>query len=131
MRRVLAVLSVCALVLAPELALCADHLVKPAAARERIATAATEREHNIRALERVLSSPAAVSAAAAFGTRAERLKAGVSTLSDDELRDLADRAAALDKDPVAGLHDTDPEVHEFLVIFMIVAIVVLVLDAVD
>jgi hypothetical protein len=53
---------------------------------------------------------------------------GLAALSDTELRDLAARAQALEQDPVAGLSS---DVNQLLIIFLIVAIVILVLQAVD
>jgi hypothetical protein len=76
----------------------------------------------------VLSAPEAAAAAAAAGTSVAELRGALSTLSDGELRDLAARASALSSDPVAGL---DPDVKQLLVIFLIVAIVILVFQAVD
>jgi hypothetical protein len=52
----------------------------------------------------------------------------LATLSDAELRDLAVRARALEQDPAAGLSS---DVNQLLIIFLIVAIVILVLQAVD
>lgn len=124
MTRMPAVLTACAFWLAPVEALCAGHVVTSATARQRLAAAAAERERDVRTLDRLLSRPAA-----ALGTPVGRLRAGVRALNDAELRDLSLRATALQSDPVAAeLRSSDPE-HEFLVIFVILATVVLVLNA--
>ena len=79
-------------------------------------------------VDRVLSSSAAASAASALGTDIGRVRAALPALSDAELQDLARRATALDADPVAGLDD---DIRTLLIIFLIVAIVIMVLKAVD
>jgi hypothetical protein len=105
-----------------------DHLVSGEAVSARLAEAAAVRQGRIALLDRVLSSSEATSAASALGTDIGRVRAAVPALSDAELQDLAERAAALDADPVAGL---DADIRTLLIIFLIVAIVILVLQAVD
>ena len=105
-----------------------DHLVSSEAASARLAEAAALRQRQISVVDRVLSSSRAASAASALGTDIGSVRAAVPALSDTELQDLARRAAALDADPVAGLDD---DIRTLLVIFLIVAIVLLVLKAVD
>jgi hypothetical protein len=56
------------------------------------------------------------------------LQSGLAALSSTELRQLAERAAALRGDPAAGLSS---DVNTLLIIFLVVAIVILVLQAVD
>ena len=56
------------------------------------------------------------------------MRAAAATLSDAELAELAARAAALQSDPIAAL---DSDIVMLLKIFLIVAIVILVLQAVD
>jgi hypothetical protein len=109
-------------------ALTAEHLVTPEAARQRLAGAVEAREADLTAVRGVLSRPEAASAARLLGADASGLKAAAATLSDAELRDLARRAQALQADPVAGL---TADVNTLLVVFLIVAIVILVLRAVD
>ena len=105
-----------------------DHLVTPEAASARLVEAAASRQGRLAVVDRVLSSRQAASAASALGTDIGRVRAAVSSLSDAELQDLALRASALDRDPVSGLDD---DIRTLLVIFLIVAIVLLVLKAVD
>jgi hypothetical protein len=105
-----------------------DHLVSSEAASVRLAEAAAVRQGRIDLLDRVLSSSKAASAASALGTDIGRLRAALPALSDAELQDLAQRAGALDADPVAGLDD---DIRTLLIIFLIAAIVILVLQAVD
>ncbi len=123
------VLSLAAVVL---LVACAapaeEHLVSPEAASARLAKAAAARAHDQATLETVLATPAASRAAASVGADLAVVRDAVATLSDGELRDLARRAEALRTDPVAGL---DHDVEQLLVVFLIVAIVILVIKAVD
>ncbi len=109
-------------------AFAADHLVSSTAQDRRLAEHAKDRASDVAALEEVLSSATAERAAASIGADLSRVRTAVPTLSDAELRDLAERARAVGVDPVAGL---DHDIHQLLVIFLIVAIVILVLKAVD
>jgi len=105
-----------------------EHLVSPEAARARLAEASAVRARDQAAVETVLATPAARRAAASLGADLTAVRDAVPTLSDGELRDLARRAEALRTDPVAGL---DHDVEQLLVVFLIVAIVILVIKAVD
>lgn len=106
-----------------------EHLVSGDAARGRLTEAASARAADLSTIDAALSRPEAARAAASLGVDVQRVQRAAATLSDAELRDLATRAASLSQeDPRAGLtHDVD----ELLVIFLIVAIVVLVIKAVD
>jgi hypothetical protein len=106
----------------------ADHLVTPAAAERALLEANAQRDRDLAGLDRVFASPAGQRALTLTGADAAQVRGGLATLTDVELRDLAARAAALEADPVAGL---SREVNQLLVIFLIVAIVILVLKAVD
>ncbi len=123
------VLSLAALVLLVAGAARAEqHLVSPEAASARLAEAAAVRAHDQATLEAALATPAASRAAARVGADLSAVRDAVPTLSDSELRDLARRAEALRTDPAAGL---DHDVQQLLVVFLIVAIVILVIKAVD
>jgi hypothetical protein len=123
------VIATCALFGASGWAFCDDHVVSPAAAQARLSKAAAERDRDVQVIEHALSTPEAASAAAALGTTLERVQTAVPTLSGPELHELASRATLLGIDPVAG--DYEFPVHDFLVIFLVVAIVVLVIGAVN
>ncbi len=105
-----------------------DHLVSTTSVDERLRDAGAARQADVQALDAVLASPAATRAGEALGQDTARLRAGLGALSDGELRDLAVRAEALRSDPAAGLSG---DVNQLLIIFLIVAIVILVLQAVD
>lgn len=105
-----------------------DHVVSPQAAQERLIQANDARERDRAAIDRALSSLEAQAAAAVVGADLGRVRASVATLSDAELAEVASRAAALQTDPVAAL---DQDIKTLLTIFLIIAIVILVLRAVD
>ena len=106
-----------------------EHLVTTDAALARLAEAEAARQGNLALVDRALSSPEAASAARAVGADLDDVRRAVPTLTDAELRDVAARAAALQADPVAGVSDND--LRWALYIFLIVAIVILVIKAVD
>jgi hypothetical protein len=126
MRRILACVSF--LFLASTLASAQEHLVSNDAVKSRVAEAVSQRAQDVAVLNHVLSTPEASIAAARFGMDAGGIKSALSTLSDHELSDLAARAQALRTDPSSGL---EHDVNQLLVIFLIVAIVILVIQAVD
>ena len=128
MRKTLTVVSLALVSLAAGQAQAADHVVSPEAAVQRLQDAVSAREQGLQMLDRALATPAAARAAASMGADADALRAALPTLSDAEIADLSQRAQALSTDPVAGLDD---DIRTLLVIFLIVAIVILVLQAVD
>jgi hypothetical protein len=90
-------------VLLTSLPVCAaDHLVSPSVMQERLLQAASQRAADLRGLRSVLVSPDSVSAATRIGQDGHGLADRLTVLSDEELRDLARRAALLRTDPVAG-----------------------------
>jgi hypothetical protein len=123
-----AVMAMVALV-AADRAFAQEHLVTTTEAQARLAEAEAGRQHDLAVLDGVLSTPEAVAAAKAVGADLDGVRRAASTLSDSELRDLAARAAAAENDPVAGASDSD--LRWLLYIFLLVAIVILVLKAVD
>ena len=129
MRRLLAIITVAATLLSPSLVFSSDHVVGPKAIQERLTQAQKQRESDSLALRNVLATPEAAAAATAVGTRIERLQAGLSTLSDQELRNLGVRAQALRTDPVAGYHEY--AYHDFFMILLIVVLVAVLLSAAD
>lgn len=128
MTRLRWILALSALACAALPAVAADHLVTQAQAEEQLARASAARSEDLASLDRFLASPAAESGLRALAQDSRTLSRTLATLSDAELRDLAVRAEALDQDPVAGLSS---DVNQLLIIFLIIAIVILVLQAVD
>jgi len=119
MGRCLTIAVALSMVLPPS-ALAGEHLVDRAEIAARLRAANAERAVNQRKLEEFLSlhAPGAVR-----GANLQRVSAGLAALSDDEMRDLAQRAEALQADPVAG------GVGKALLIVGIVVAVLLVLWA--
>jgi len=128
MRKTLTMLSLALASVFAGQAMADDHVVSPAAAAQRLQDASAAREQGLATLDRALSDPEVARAAATVGADTAALRSALPTLSDAEIADLAQRAAALDTDPVAGL---DSDIRTLLIIFLIVAIVILVLQAVD
>ena len=108
--------------------LAADHLVTDQARAERLEAAAAQRQGELGALRELLARPEATRVAARLGVSLARVQSGVATLSDAEIHDLAQRAQALRTEPAGAL---DHDIKDLLVIFLVVAIVILVLQAVD
>ena len=105
-----------------------DHLLSRDAARDRLAAATQDRRQALDTVDRALATPDAARAASSVGVDIAAVRAAVPALSDAELADISARAAALESDPVAGL---DHDIKLLLEIFLIVAIVILVLRAID
>jgi hypothetical protein len=105
-----------------------EHVVTRAALAERVAGDAAQRESDIAAVRGILATSQGAGAMHRLGANPVDVRARVATLSPSDLRDLAARARALQVDPTAGLSS---DVNSLLVIFLVVAIVVLVLGAVD
>jgi hypothetical protein len=129
MRNSLAALALTTALLSGESALAQDHLVTPQAAQERLAEAETARQRDLARLDGLLSSSEAAVAARVVGADLDAVRRAAPTLSDAELREIAARAAALDRDPVAGVSDSD--IRLLLFVFLIVVIVVLVVAVAD
>src|SRR5687767_4299465 len=91
MRKSLAVLAAAAAILSlpAGYAAAGDHIVTPDAVQSRLSEAAAQRAQDLAAVRDVLSTPLAQQAAASVGADLDRVRAGVGTLSDTELRDLA------------------------------------------
>jgi len=98
-----------------------EHLVARAEVTARLRAAHAERASNQAKVEQFLSlhAPAVVQ-----GESGRRASAGLAALSDDEMRDLANRAEALQADPVAG-----GVVKTLLILGIIVLVVVLIAAA--
>src|SRR5262245_56446190 len=80
-----------------------QHLVGTPEIDERLAAAAAARTADRSSVDGFLASREAARAGRLIGADLHRLRAGLHTLSDRELHDLAVRAEALRVDPEAGL----------------------------
>jgi len=127
--RILAViLSMLNLAIVPAGAAQEEHVLDPQAVAQRLHDANAARQDDLATIESLLDTPQAREAMHNLGARPGEVRAGVATLSASELQDLAARARTLSVDPQAGLSS---DVNTLLVVFLVVAIVVLVLTAVD
>jgi len=79
-----------------------QHLVPPSQVEARLASAAVDRERNLRTVRSLLATELGSDAASLLRADVAQLQAVAVTLSDEELRDLAARAEALRTDPLAG-----------------------------
>jgi len=102
-----------------------QHLVFGEQIAARLGAVAAERAGNRLKVETLLSGVVGAEAAAAHHLGTHSLRAGVAALSDEELRDLARRADALEADPVAG-----GVVKTLLILGIIVVVVVLLAAAI-
>lgn len=105
-----------------------DHLVSSETASARLTAAGVARQADLAAVDQLLSTPEARRTASALGVDVREVKTAAAALTDQELKDLATRASSLKADPAAGL---SRDVDQLLVVFLIVAIVILVIKAVD
>jgi len=129
MNRALSVLAAVVILLPVASAVGDDHLAGPAQVSGALAAAREAHGRDLARIEGLLSGPQAARAATLAHADLAQVRLAVAALGDDELRDLAARAQALGADPVAG--NLDPDIRQLLIIFLIVAIVILVFQAVD
>jgi hypothetical protein len=128
MRNRLAVLVASAAILSlPAGSAMAEHIVTPDAVQARLAEANTLRAQNLATVQGALASPLAQEAAASVGADLGRVRAGVGTLSDDELQDLAARASVLQGDPVAGAMDRNMRLLIMVALILVIIILLLAL----
>ena len=80
-----------------------EHVVSRSAIEGRLEESAAERARNVAAVESLLASPIVRQTADALGVDVGRARKALPALTDDELRDLAARSAALETDPAAGM----------------------------
>jgi hypothetical protein len=106
-----------------------DHVVSRADVSAALAAGADARSRDLSRLDKWLSEPEAARAASLVNADLANVRSALASLGDAELRDLAARAEALDANPVAGA--LDPDIRQLLIIFLIIAIVILVFQAID
>jgi hypothetical protein len=104
MKKTLAALAVLGLFAAPAV-WAEDHLVSAEAAQQRLLAASAARAQDLAAVDAFVASAEGTAALATLGLDPGALRGSLATLGDDELRQIAERAAALQADPVAGAID--------------------------
>ena len=114
---------VCALAFPPDIfaqSTQQDHIVSSQALQQRLETSATTRQRNIETLNTVLSSPTAQRAFQEAHVTSSQVKTAIPTLSDEELSNLATRAADAQSKFAAGALSN----HELLLIILVIVIVI-------
>jgi hypothetical protein len=130
MKKLGALLALTSMLFVGPLAGADDRLVSRGAVDQRLADARAERARNIATLDGLLTSPGADKAAAKAGLDVDRARRTLPRLSDADLSDLAQRAAALKADPVAGHSYYHNDAADALILVMIFAGLALVILAV-
>ncbi|SRR5216684_8718147 len=126
----LRVLTTCILVtiftLPPD-ALSQIHVVSPTDLQKEAVAATQARKRNLETVRQFLSSQAAEKALKSAHVQPEQVKTAVSTLSDQELAQLASRAHKAQADFAAGTLSN----RELIIIIIAVAVLVLIIVAVQ
>ncbi|HZP06519.1 MAG TPA: PA2779 family protein [Terracidiphilus sp.] len=104
----------------------ASHVVSPSDLTNATLAATQQRQQNVDALNQFFSTPKAQQALESAHINAQQVKTAVSTLSDQELAQLATRVNNAQMDFSAG-NITD---HDLLIILVCVAALVLIIVAV-
>jgi hypothetical protein len=125
MRKPCAILALVSMLLAAPLAGADDHVVARGTADRRLSGAAAQRGRDIALLDALLRAPGAERAAAVAGLDVGRARQALSRLSDGELSDLAQRAAALTANPVAGHYDEATDALVLVMVFAAAALIIL------
>jgi hypothetical protein len=98
------------------------HVVTPTEIQKEAVARTRTRQHNLETLNQFLSSPAAKKALRSAHVDARRVKTAVSSLSDEELAQLASRAEKAQADFAAGFTNRDL----LIVILGIVALILII-----
>jgi hypothetical protein len=115
-----------ALFIVPTDALAQSHVVSPADLQKEAVAASQVRQHNLDSVQRLLSTPAAEKALKSAKMDTQQVKTAVSTLSDQELAQLAAKADKAQADFAAGsLSERD-----LILIILGIAVLVLIIVAV-
>lgn len=110
----------------PQGLLAQSHVVNPSDLQKEAITAGQARQHNLDVVRGFLSSDRAKTALKSAQMDPEQVNAAVSSLSDQELADLAARSQKAQKDFAAGnLSDRD-----LIIILILIAALILIIVAV-
>jgi hypothetical protein len=101
-------------------------VVSPADLQREAVAASQVRQHNLDSVQRLLSTPAAEKALKSAKMDTQQVKTAVSTLSDQELAQLAARADKAQADFAAG----DLSERDLILIILGIAVLVLIIVAV-
>ena len=125
LRMVIATVLV-ALFIVPTDALAQSHVVSPADLQKQAVAASQVRQHNLETVEHLLSTPTAEKAMKSAKLDPQQVKTAVSTLSDQELAQLAVRADRAQADFSAG----NLSERDLVLIILGVAVLILIIVAV-
>jgi len=124
--RMVVALVLVAIFLVPSNLLAQSHVVSPADLQQQVMSASQVREHNLQTVRNFLSTPTAEKALKSSHIKSQQVQTAVSTLSDQDLADLAARADKAQTDFAAGnLSDRD-----LILIILGIAVLVLIIVAV-
>jgi hypothetical protein len=115
-----------ALFIVPTDALAQSHVVSPADLQREAVAASQVRQHNLDSVQRLLSTPAAEKALKSAKMDTQQVKTAVSTLSDQELGQLAAKADKAQADFAAGTLSE----RDLILIILGIAVLVLIIVAV-
>jgi len=100
------------------------HVVSPADLQKAAVAATQTRQRNIETIRQFLSTPAAEKAMQSLHSNPEQVKQAVSSMSDEELANLAQRANKAQADFAAGnLSDRDLIIIAILILALILIII--------
>lgn len=102
-----------------------DHIVSSQAMQQQLEATAAARQRNIETLNNLLSSPTAQRAMQETHITPSQVKTAIPTLSDEELANLATRAADAQMKFAAGNFSD----HDLLIIIVVVLIVIVIIAA--
>jgi len=115
-----------ALFIVPTDALAQSHVVSPADLQREAVAASQVRQHNLDSVHRLFSTPAAEKALKSAKMDTQQVKTAVSTLSDQELAQLAAKADKAQADFAAGTLSE----RDLILIILGIAVLVLIIVAV-
>ena len=115
-----------ALFIVPTEALAQSHVVSPADLQKATTAASQARQHNLDSIQRLLSTPTAEKALKSAKMDTQQVRTAVSTLSDQELAQLAARADKAQADFYAG----NLSERDLILIILGIAVLVLIIVAV-
>ncbi len=129
LRQFLRVITACSLVTVfavPPSLLAQAHVVSPADLQQQLFAAGQSRKDNLEIVQRFLSSPVAEKAMSSLHADARQVTNAVSSLSDQELAQMAARASKAQADFAAGnIND-----HDLLIILVAILALILIIVAV-
>jgi hypothetical protein len=131
MRKPCAILTLAAMLFGSAGVYGQDHLVSPGVLGNSLTQAAAERARNLERLDGALASRRASQAAAVAGFDIDDVRASLAGLTNDEVRDLARRATAIDSDPTAGHYGDDDAVELLVIVALIGAIALVAIELAD